>query len=128
MRFSSLLLSLPTALLSGGEVAQEWALSNCPSEVWNALCSGTESGILKVQKGEALPIQFATSGEFLSSHGVSQDFYMKVQGSTMFFSRDKQNWKSFDDFFRGTLVFSLLPCQNEEEIAGKMELSLDFDS
>ncbi len=129
MRFSSLLLlSLPMVLLWGGEVPQEWALSNCPSEVWNALCSGAECGILQVREGEALPIQFATSGELLSSQGVSRDFYMKVQGSTMLFSRDKENWKSFDNFFRGTLIFSLLPYQDEQGVAGKMELSLDFDS
>ena len=72
------------------------------------------SFIIKVEKGDELPIHFRMSGDVLDLGMSSVDgtikakepLYIKIEPSFLF-SEDKESWKPFETYFTGELGASL---------------------
>ncbi len=103
------LLALTTTLM-----AQEKEISL--AEIHEALSPMEDitSLIIKVNPGDALPIQFRMSGDVLQLEHAPENgairaketLYIKIEPSFLF-SQDKEEWKPFESYFTGMLGVSV---------------------
>lgn len=88
--------------------------------------------ILEFTQGIRFPLCIALNGEFLALEQVEANpYYVKILkscfvksvGKDFLFSTDLQTWKSFSDFFTGSMGGSLYYMDEQPQVGLKLELN-----
>ena len=88
--------------------------------------------VLRIDEGDEIPVEFMLGGDMISlkqspENGLVtalQTFYIKIDPQFLF-SKDRDEWHSFDNFFTGNLGVSLNASDESPDPSGKISFILD---